>query len=167
MVGSDGKTLTAVSLAPLMVPGLKRELQARHPKLSLTKVKAAVVEAKVDEPQPAAAEVHAEPCSASDVDSSSSSESGSGDECELVPGDVTQWRGWRTSYRKSCPEDYNKQEPKVRRVLSYKLKHLGNIRARLDAGASRRHRVVRPRDMAKKRQRQKAVKAALAARRKK
>ena len=54
-------------------------------------------------------------------------------------------------------------EPKIRRQLAAKLKHLSRIRLKLGSQDSRRHRVIKPRDNTRRKARMQAVRATLRA----
>mmetsp|Transcript_92221 Transcript_92221/g.269876 ORF Transcript_92221/g.269876 Transcript_92221/m.269876 type:complete len:301 (+) Transcript_92221:1516-2418(+) len=58
----------------------------------------------------------------------------------LVHVNVMEWRGWKVSYRRSNPEDYNVLEPKVRVRLGFKLRSFKHVMEKLRAG--KRHGYV-------------------------
>ena len=73
--------------------------------------------------------------------------------------------GWRTSYRRSTPEDFNGQEASVRNSLRTKLKHLKTARQFINHSRTRRRTIQKP-DTTVKRRREQQRRSALKLRRK-
>ena len=98
MVGKDGVTITGTKLWPQLVPNMRCKPERAGPHPSIQKVH----EADDDDIDAVEADEADEEViqTASELNTS-----------------ITMHLGWRTSYRKSCPEDYNAQEERVRKVL--------------------------------------------------
>ena len=77
---------------------------------------------------------------------------------------ITMHLGWRTSYRKSCPEDYNAQEERFRKVLRRKSNVLSEARMQMNR-VSTRHKPVLKRNREKQQAQVKARSVALKANR--
>ena len=153
MIGVDGRTVTGVKLWPLMVGDVKDCMVGVHPIVALPG------ESK-DEEDAAAKEEENADAAEEDADA----EEALVLTASALNTSLCEYLGWRTSYRKSQPENYNAAEPSVRRMLAKKNKIMATTRQQMQRNAAR-HRPVKKRDNTQRVATQKARAAALKARR--